>query len=179
MMTTFPFNFVSASSSHCRPMITDVLMLCQPYFLDQNSISVSRSSPCCSDVKSLVATDSGCICNNQMELDNYPILINNAIKMIKLPTLCGVLLSCDPNNVSVAPSPAPADALESHGLENLTATSAQSPSNSSSKSQSHSSPNSSPSPVTVVESNDDLFNFWFVIFLMVIVFLLIYSSGED
>ncbi|KAK2405464.1 hypothetical protein QL285_054699 [Trifolium repens] len=135
MMTTFPFNFVSASSSHCRPMITDVFMLCQPYFFDHTYIS--RSSPCCSIVKSLVAFDSGCICDNQMELNNYPMLNNNVTKMIKLPALCGVSLPCD------------SDALDSHGLKNLTANSAQSSqSNSSSKPQLHSSPNSPASGTT-------------------------------
>ncbi|WJX15268.1 hypothetical protein P8452_05432 [Trifolium repens] len=145
MMTTFPFNFVSASSSHCRPMINDVFMLCQPYFFDHTYIS--RSSPCCSIVKSLVAFDSGCICDNQMELNNYPMLNNNATKMIKLPALCGVSLPCD---------------SDSHGLKNLTANSAQSSqSNSSSKPQLHSSPNSPASLKLVVLLNDHLFDFLF------------------
>ncbi|WJX90066.1 hypothetical protein P8452_72002 [Trifolium repens] len=87
VLMLFPSNSISTPTTYCRSIINDMVLECLPYFVDQNS-SQSQDS-CCYVVAHVVATASGCICDIQMDINNFPL---DVTKTMKLPSVCGVSL---------------------------------------------------------------------------------------
>ncbi|KAK2357595.1 hypothetical protein QL285_094851 [Trifolium repens] len=90
LVLMFPSNSISTPTTYCRSIINDMVLECLPYFVDQNS-SQSQNS-CCYAVAYVVATASGCICDIQMDINNFPL---DVTKTMKLPSVCGVSLPCE------------------------------------------------------------------------------------